>query len=273
MEKRADLHTHTHYSDGMLSPEKLLQKAANVGLSAIAITDHDTVDGCMEALTMADQYGVEVLIGCEFSCYENGFDYHILGYSFNPHNPMMEAHFQNFRKTRLHRAKQIHHKLEHLGFKFDFDLILKRADKAPVTRPHIAGVMVELGYVESLKEAFVKYIGDGCPAFYPKATFPVEMAISMINRAGGVAIIAHPRNSVEQSILYRFINAGLDGIEVYHPSHNEQHVRHYHSVANQYWLLETGGSDYHGTRDFEEENFGKFTVPYSVVQSIKIRKH
>lgn len=266
---RADLHTHTLFSDGILSPEQLLIKAADRGLSAIAITDHDTIEGAVEAQKYAVKYNLDVIIGCEFSCFDNEKEYHILGLNLNPHYENLLNHLKNYRNARLYRAKQIHKKLDMLGIKFDFDEIVQLAGEAPITRPHIAQVLVNHNVVSSLREAFNNYIGDGCPAYQPKAVFPVKSCINLINRAGGVAVIAHPRNYIEPTTLYNFIEQGLDGIEVYHPSHTDEFVRYYHYVASQYWLLETGGSDFHGNRDWDENNFGKYTVDISVVESIK----
>lgn len=269
MSGRVDLHTHTFYSDGVLSPKDLLEKAKNAGLSAISITDHDTIDGYLEALNYKAEYNIEIICGCEFSCYEDGREYHILGYAMDPTYKTMLEHLYNFRNVRYDRAKQIKRKLDNLGYKLNFDKILDKAGKASIARPHIASALVDEGYVETPRQAFEKLIGDGCPAYHPKAVFPVEKAISLINKAGGVAILAHPRNTIDQPTLYKMIQSGLDGIEVHHPSHNQSHRKFYHSIASQYWLLETGGSDYHGNRDFDETNFGKETVPFSIVESIK----
>lgn len=269
MEIKADLHTHTTYSDGILKPDELLKLAVSKGLSAISIVDHDTLDGNIVAQSISSDYGIEVIMGCEFSCYENGKEYHLLGYAFDPDNQSMKVHLDNYRIARFTRAKQIHKKLLAVGANISFDDILATADKAPVARPHIASVLVKQGYANDLRDAFMKFIGDGSPAYYPKAIFPVEMAIKMINKANGVAVLAHPRNYIDQPTLYKFIQSGLDGIEVNHPSHSEEQRKFYHYVASQYWLLETGGSDYHGSREFDEGNIGNFYVPYSVVESIK----
>ncbi len=269
MELKADLHTHTTYSDGILKPSELLNLASSRGLNVISIVDHDTLDGNLEASAIASEYNIEVIMGCEFSCYENGKEYHLLGYAFDPDNANLKTHLNNYRNIRLSRARQIHNKLNVLGVNITFDDILEAADKAPVARPHIASVMVKKGYVTDLKEAFMKFIGEGAPAYQPKAVFPVEMAIKMINKANGVAVLAHPRNYIEQAKLYELIQKGLDGIEVNHPSHSEEQRKFYHYVASQYWLLETGGSDYHGSREFDDSNFGNFHVPYTVVESIK----
>lgn len=269
MEPKADLHTHTNYSDGILKPAELLALAKEKGLSAISIVDHDTLDGNIEASKIASDFGIEIIMGCEFSCYENGKEYHILGYYFNPDDKNIETHLANYRIARLNRARQIHKKLVNLGINITFDEILETAGKAPVARPHIGSVLIKHGYVTDLRDAFNKYLAEGSPAYYPKAVFPVEMAIKMINKARGVAVLAHPRNYIDQERLYKFIQLGLDGIEVNHPSHSEEQKKFYHYIANQYWLLETGGSDFHGTREFDAANFGNFYVPYSVVESIK----
>jgi hypothetical protein len=267
--KKADLHTHTTYSDGVFLPEELLIKAKSVGLDAISITDHDTVDGYVEALQYSQKYDIEIISGCEFSCFENGREFHILGLNIDPDNQNLKIHLKNFRNARLHRAKQIHKKLSDLGIHFSFDDILETAGKAPVTRPHIAQVLLNKGFIDTARQAFERYIGEGCPAFQNKAVFPVESCINLINKSSGVAVIAHPRNYIDQPTLYKFIQLGLDGIEVYHPSHNADQIRFYQSIASQFWLLETGGSDFHGNREYDTNNFGNFYVNYSVVESIK----
>lgn len=268
---KADLHTHTNYSDGILTPEELLQKANSYGLKAIAITDHDTIEGALIAQKISNKYDIEVIISSEFSCYENGKEYHILGYNLDPNNENLQSHLKNFKSVRLFRAKQIHKKLDLLGYKFTFDELLKIVGEAPITRPHIAQLLVNKKYIKSIKDAFDELLSEGRPAFQPKAVFPVKSCINLINRAGGVAVLAHPRNYIDTPTLYNFIEQGLDGIEVFHPSHTEEFVRFYRYVASQYWLLETGGSDYHGNREWDEANFGNFTIDYSIVEAIKFQ--
>jgi hypothetical protein len=212
---------HTFYSDGALSPEELLIKAKSVGLSVISITDHDTLDGCINAMSLAPKYGIEIITGCEFSCNDVEREFHVLGYNVDPDNKHLKFHLHNFRNARLVRAKQIHKKLRNMGMMIDFDDILIKADQAPITRPHIAQILLEKGYVETLRQAFDKYIGDSGPASHPKAVFPVSQAIKLINQANGVAVLAHPANFVDQPTLYKMIQSGLDGIEVIHPMHNQ----------------------------------------------------
>lgn len=269
MKKVADLHIHTHYSDGIYSPAKIIEMAAGKELSAISITDHDTTSALEEAHEAAQNYPIELINGIELSCYENGREYHILGYGFDPNNKKLLGHLNLYRDLRRKRAEIMHQKLEQLGVKFSFRLIEILAGEAPITRPHIAASIHKAGYVNSTKEAFDQYIGNHGPAYHPKANFSVANAIEMLNEAGGIAVLAHPGYSVEHKQLYELIEKGLDGIEVVHPAHNEDLTKFYHSIANQYWLIETGGSDFHGIRDYDEGNFGQFVVPYASVESIK----
>lgn len=268
-QKIADLHIHSVYSDGILTPDEIFKKAQKAGLSAISITDHDTVAHCHEALALKDKYSIDIITGIEISCFEDIKEYHILGYDFDPDNRNLKKHVEEFKHYRFLRAKKIIEKLNNLKKSISIDDVLRIADKAPIIRPHIAQAMLEAGYVKSLKEAFRIYLGDWKPAYVPKKKFPVESAIKLINDAGGVASLAHPALFVSQDELYTIIQKGIDGIETCHPLHDENLEKYYHTIASQYWLLETGGSDYHGTRDYDEYNFGHCVVPYSIFESIR----
>lgn len=269
MEHQADLHLHTIYSDGVLSPEELFQKAQQKGLKAISITDHDTIDGCINAESVKDKFDVEFINGVELSCFENGSEYHLIGYCIDLDNQKLRRHLAEYRKIRLTRAKKIVDKLLMNNVQLSLDEILDKAGDAPITRPHIASVMTDKGFTATLKEAFIHYLGEGKPAYEAKAKFSVKDGIKMVNDANGVAVLAHPGKYISQEVLYKFIESGLDGIEVIHPQHDYLMKKHYHNIAGQYWLLETGGSDYHGNRDYDENNFGNFTVPLSTIDKIK----
>ena len=266
----ADLHTHTSFSDGILSPEQLLKAAVETGLSAIAITDHDTVDGCIDARKHIDKYNIDFIDGIELSCFEDNREYHILGYGFDLYNPALVKHIEEYKILRMKRAETIHKKLLKLGININFNDIVEKAGKAPVTRPHIAEVIKEAGYVERAKDAFYRYIGDKGPAYEGKTFFPVANAISMINNAGGIVSLAHPANSIEPKKLYEFIEAGLDGVEVFHPVHNDEQKKFYHSIVSQYLLIETGGSDFHGNKEYDYMNLGKIGIGKNTVDSIKL---
>jgi predicted metal-dependent phosphoesterase TrpH len=267
----ADLHTHTTFSDGMLTPEELFAKAAKHGLKAISVTDHDTVDGNIGAKELAAKYGLDFIEGIELSCFDSQNEYHILGYGIDINNENLHTHLSAFRQSRIERAEIMTSRLNKMGVNIDFNDVLNKAGEAPITRPHIAQVIVESGYVSTTKDAFNLYIGDGGPAYAVKAIFQVEKAIKLINNAGGVAVIAHPGYFINQKKLFQFIEAGLDGIEVHHPLHNEKLRREYHTIASQYWLLETGGSDFHGDRPNDTDLLGREGVPMNTLTQIRKR--
>ncbi len=269
----ADLHIHTTYSDGTKTPDAIFTRLDNIGMKAFAITDHDTVDGCINANSIKHKYSIEFLPGIELSCHEKNKEYHLLGYNFDLENDRLRTHLHSFKNVRKYRAEKILEKLKKIKMDIDLDYVLEIAGDAPIARPHIATAMINLKYVMNWKEAFLLYLGDGRPGYVEKSNFPLSEAIKMVNQAGGVASLAHPARSIPQETLYRVIEYGLDGIEVVHPMHDEALRKYYRIIAGQYWLLETGGSDYHGNREFDEFNIGKFGVPYSVVESIKFHSN
>jgi hypothetical protein len=271
MHRKADLHLHTIYSDGNLTPNELITKSKAVGLSAIAITDHDTFDACFEANEIAKENGIVFINGVEFSCHYNNKEYHIIGYCLDLSNPKLKHHLDNYRIARFNRGKVIVHKLNKLGINIRFDDVVQKAGKAPISRPHIASVMIDNEVIENLKEAFYKFIGDYGPAYEPKFNFSYKKCIELIADCGGISVLAHPGQTIEQTELYKMIKHGLDGIETIHPSHNSEQTKFYKSITHQYCLLETGGSDYHGLREYDEENFGNYTIPFSNILSIKMR--
>ncbi len=270
MKEYADLHVHTVFSDGAKTPEEVIRMAEQAGLAAISITDHDNLEGCIQAQEIKHKYDVEVIDGIEFSCFENGREFHVIGYNVDADNKQLQEHLKYFRDARLKRAEIILEKLKSINISIEFDSVLEKAGEAPVARPHIASALLDEGYISNLKEAFNLYLGEGKPAYQAKALFTVEKAIKLINNCGGVSSLAHPAKLVNQETLFRFIKSGLDGIECIHPMHDEHLTYYYKNIARQYWLLETGGSDYHGSRSFDEDNFGKFVVPANVVESIRL---
>ena len=269
MEHLADLHTHTTYSDGILSPLELFKKAKSVGLDAIAITDHDTMDGYLNGLQYAQELGIQLVPGIELSCYENGRDYHILGFFQDPDNINLKNNLTLFRHEREKRAERIVKKLNKLNINITLNDVLEKAGLAPVARPHIAAVLIEHGHTTDIKSSFDSYLSFGKPAYEPKWNFPVELGVKVLNEAGGVAILAHPGRYLPQQVLARFIQKGLDGIEVIHPSHSEETQSYYRALVGHYCLLSSGGSDFHGTRDYDETNIGKFAVPVTVIDAMK----
>jgi predicted metal-dependent phosphoesterase TrpH len=265
---KVDLHTHTHHSDGVWSVRQLFSLAVEKELSALSITDHDTVASFFEAEALSAESGVEFVTGIELSCFENGRDYHLLGYCIDPTNPAMKQHLLLYRSERERRAERIVAKLRRFDTRVNFDDVLTKAGIGTVGRPHVAAVMIASGMSADQKQAFDKYLNPGKPAFEPKPNFSVEQGIRLINGAGGIAVLAHPGN-MPSNILSNFVESGLDGIEVVHPSHHPDLQQHYRNIASHYWLIGTGGSDFHGSRDYDFVNFGVSVVPYSVVQALR----
>jgi hypothetical protein len=268
---RADLHTHTTWSDGSLSPEELVQKAAGAGLSAIAIADHDNVGGLAEAAEVGRTVGVEVIAGLELSASLGEKDVHILAYFFDPADSRLLEYLEFFRRERLKRAERIVRKLNGLDVPLTLESVLDQAGIGSVGRPHIANALVEEGYTSNYHEAFSKYLGSGGPAYEKKYQVSPEEAVRLIARAGGLSFFAHPGKHTTEADLLAMINVGLDGIEVVHPSHSPAMQQHYRSVVSQYFLLESGGSDFHGGKKNDNGVFGSFTVPMSVVDEMRRR--
>lgn len=270
MESKVDLHIHTFHSDGFFSPEEVVSKAKEKRLDGISITDHDSINSLNEAVEAGKQYGVEVIPGVEISTDISDREIHILGYFIDPKNIELEHYLRFFREERLKRASRIVKKLNTLGLEITLDDVIQKARKGAIGRPHIAHAMKERGLVSNYFEAFNKYIGNGCPAYERKVHVSPQSAFKIISDAGGLSFIAHPGNLPEY-IIKELIDAGVDGIEVIHPSHHPHKVKYYRGIVNEYFLLESGGSDFHGGDRNDEENFGKFYTDTSIVEAMRTR--
>jgi predicted metal-dependent phosphoesterase TrpH len=270
MSGKVDLHTHTSYSDGFYTPEELIGKAKNAGIDIIGISDHDNVKGISEAVEAGKKVGIEVIPGLEISSDLRDREVHILAYFFEPENAELERYLTFFREERLKRAIRIVDKLRGLGFNISIEDVLKRTKNSAVGRPHIAQTMVEEGLTSSYYEAFNKYIGNGCPAYEKKVHLSPQSACKIINDAGGLSFIAHP-GFIPEALLKELITAGVDGIEVIHPSHSPQLIRFYRGIVNEYFLLESGGSDFHGGKREDDNNLGKYFVGSQVLEAMRKR--
>ena len=270
MHTKIDLHSHTNYSDGANSPRELVDKARKKGIEILSITDHDNLAAIEEATEYGKEVGMEIIPGVEISSDIMDREIHILGYFVEPGNFEIERYLKFFREERLKRADRIVKKLNLLGISLKLDDVLKIASNSAVGRPHIAQAMAEGGFINSYFEAFNKYIGNGCVAYEKKVHVSPRSAFKIINDAGGLAFIAHP-GIMPEYILKELIEAGVDGIEVVHPSHSSQMVKFYKGIVNEYFLLESGGSDYHGGKREDENNLGKFFVHSSVVDAMRQR--
>ena len=268
MNKKADLHTHTLYSDGAHTPNEVLNLAKEKNIEIIAVTDHDSVDGIEESIKYGTKIGVEVIPGLEISTDVEGQEVHLLGYFIDYKDTELNKYLKFFRNERLERAKRILNKLNKVGIDIKLNEVQKIAKNSPICRPHVANAMVSKGFVKNFQTAFNKYIGDGAPAHEKKIHVSPLSAIKIINDAGGLAFIAHP-GRMKESILTSLIQLGIDGIEVVHSSHKRSQQKFYKGIVNQYCLLESGGSDFHGGFRNDSENLGKYTVSETVVENIR----
>ncbi|MBI4417280.1 MAG: PHP domain-containing protein [Ignavibacteriales bacterium] len=268
---KADLHTHTIYSDGALPPHELVQKAAAAGISTLAITDHDHVGAIDEAIKAGRDLSVIVIPGVELSVTLDGKDLHILSYFIDFTNPTLLEYLAFFRTERLKRAERMVHKLNSLNVPLKLDRVLEHAGIGAVGRPHIASALMEEGHVGSFHEAFDRFIGIGGPAYETKFQMHPQEAFRLITSSGGLSFLAHPGRYLSEQELLELIKMGLDGIEVVHPSHSDQQREYYRSIVHQYFLLESGGSDFHGGRKNDDHVFGSVTVPLHVVETMRSR--
>lgn len=249
--KLIDLHTHSTASDGSMNPGELVRHAKASGLSAIALTDHDTVEGLQEALEEAEKVGIEVIPGVEISVVFKP-EMHMLGYFPGKSYQKIKGVLEFLKKSRDERNPRIISKLNELGFNISMKDVEAVASGSIVGRPHVARIMVEKGYVRSMEEAFDKYLTPGRPAYFCKEKLTPEQGILEISKAGGVPVLAHPiylglnLNQLD-NLLGRLAGIGLKGIEAYYVDNSQEETYNLVKLAHKYGLLATGGSDFHGS--------------------------
>jgi len=271
MDLWADLHLHTNCSDGLFTPTELVQKAKEAGLSAIALCDHDTIEGLKEAEIAGKKYEIEIVPGVELSSQFLGRDLHILGYFFDPDDASLNHYLARFRDERYRRAAKMVVNLNRDGIHIGMDDVENKAKGKSIGRPHIAEVLMEKGYVETFQEAFHRYIGYGADSYVEKYKLPPEQAIQLIAQAKGISILAHPGPIISDAMIVDLVKMGIDGLEVIHPNHNQKRTQHLMEMAKTYGLLVSGGSDCHGGRT-GEICLGKYNVPFSILNAIKEKK-
>ncbi len=270
MNQKVDLHLHTNHSDGFYPPAELVRKAKDAGLDCIGISDHDSLSGFEEAALEGNKIGIEVIPGVEISSDVKDKEIHVLGYFVEPGNSELERYLNFFREERIKRAEQIVIKINNLGMPLNINDVLDIAKNSAVGRPHIAQAMLERGFINSYYEAFNKYIGNDGPAYEKKVHVSPKSAFKIINDAGGLSFIAHP-GYMHENLLKELIEAGVDGIEVFHPSHSNQQIKFYKGIVSEYFLLEAGGSDFHGGKREDEKNLGRVYTNYSAVEAMRKR--
>lgn len=242
----ADLHLHSTASDGLLSPSEVVCKAVACGLTALALTDHDTVNGIAEARKAALNTAAELVPGIELNSFAHNAEVHILGYFIDYHDPYLIRELKRLQLDRDERAAAIVKKLNKLGISLSFEQVREIAGQAPVGRPHIAKAMLDAGLVKSVKEAFDSYLALGKPAYVPRSRLTPDKAISIILKAGGVPVLAHPGLLNRDLMIPHLIEKGLLGIEVFYPAHDRDMVERYAAICRRHNLVMTGGSDCHG---------------------------
>ncbi len=268
----ADLHLHTTESDGTWTPEQLVGQASRLGLSAIAITDHDTTAGIAAALRVAPAH-LQVIPGIELStAHEVGEAVHIVGLWINPSNERLQSRLSVLREERLHRVDRILERLDDLGVFLEHADILKFAHRNVLSRSHIASALVEKGFVQSKQEAFNAYIGQGAPAYVRRPKLSPEEAIQLIIHAGGVPILAHPGMLKDLFILPILKEGGLVGMEVIHHSHTVEQTQYFEELAADYGFLPSGGSDCHGPGGKDQIYIGRYSIPWKWVQELEVHR-
>jgi hypothetical protein len=267
--KYADLHVHTHFSDSTFSPEEVVACARDKGLAAIAICDHDSIDGIGPCREIGRALGVEIIPGIELTVEREEAEIHILGYLIDYTLGWLRRKLKDIQDYRIGRVHRIVEKLGREGIKIDAADVFKLAGKGSVGRLHIAQALIRSGKVKSYREIFDKYIGFQKPCYVSNIHFTPQEAIGMVLKAGGVPVVAHPSTMGKHDYIPELVECGLRGIEVYHTDHKASAVKRYEEMAKERGLLMTGGSDCHGMGK-GRVLLGGVRVPYTLVEKIKI---
>jgi len=273
MPKFADLHVHTYLSDGTFSPEKVMEYAKVAGLYAIAITDHDCVDGIAPAMEIAAKLGMEVVPGVELTAEIGDSEIHILGYFVDWQDKIFSKQLNDISEVRKERAKKILEKLRKHAVDLSEDELFQLSGPGSVGRLHIANLLYKKGFISSVSEAFRKYIGNKGCCYVSKFKLTPEDAIAMIKRVGGIPVLAHPKtvyaeDRSREDMIKELVKDGMSGIEVYHSDHKPKDVEEFKGLAEKYNLLMTGGSDCHGFGK-RQILIGKVKIPYELVEKMK----
>lgn len=267
--KYADLHVHTFYSDSTFSPEEVVSCALDKGLAAIAICDHDTLDGIEPCIKIGREKGVEIIPGIEMSVEKQDAEIHMLGYFVDWKAQWLREKLKEIQDSRVERIYIMIEKLNAMGVKVDTEEVFKIAvNKGSVGRLHVAKAMLKSGAIKNLKEAFNKYIGFLKPCYVPYAKLSARDTVELILKAGGVPVIAHPALIGNDDCISEFVGYGLRGLEVYHTDHKPHVCERYEAMAKDMGLIMTGGSDCHGMGK-GRILMGSVRVPYEVVEKLR----
>jgi predicted metal-dependent phosphoesterase TrpH len=265
-----DLHSHTTASDGTLSPRELVRLAARRGVRVLAVTDHDSTEGLAEAVAEAALHPpLTIVPGLEINCDVEGGEIHVLGYFVDIEAPWFQEFLRAQRAERVARVHRIAARLAELGMPIDPAEVFAIVKEGSPGRPHVAQVMVDHGYVKTVREAFDKYLRTGGPANVPRKRLTPMEAVRVIRKAHGVPVLAHPGLGARDEMIPELVQAGLMGIEVYYSEHTPEQTRHYAQMCADLGLVATGGSDYHGPQSGRANPPGTPRVPMAVYERLK----
>ncbi|MFC2011469.1 PHP domain-containing protein [Chloroflexota bacterium] len=267
---KVDLHTHSTASDGRESPSEVIRKSAKAGLTVIALTDHDTVDGIVPALETGKTFPqLKVIPGVEISTYVPDGEVHVLGYFIDYTNPELQTSLKRMSHSRQGRAQGMIAKLRDLGLPIEWERVKEIAGGGSIGRPHLAQAMLEKGYIASFKEAFTKYIGGDGPAYVERDKMTPVEAVELILKTGGLPVLAHPLTiNNPEAMIIELKAAGLVGIEAYYDNYTAEGINKLVTLAKRHSLIATGGSDYHGIDASTETMLGGADVPIESAEQL-----
>lgn len=260
-----DFHMHSIYSDGVKSPEELLRHALDCNLSMMALTDHDEIDGIKALRTAQEQLDpektIKIINGCEFSADYKDKSIHILGYRFDETNKELRDFIEYFKSKREERIDEIIRRCNNAGYFISKDELLKKFPKTQAYgRPHIGQLLIDGGYAKDINDVFKDILRKDSPCYVPKVKIEVPYIIDIIHKAGGLAVMAHPKLVTSDEYVVEMLAYDFDGMEVYHTKHNDDDVKLYKALAKEHNLFITGGSDYHGIPGKAPDQFGDYLV-------------
>lgn len=270
--KFADLHLHTQFSDGTFTPEELVLRAQNCGLACIALTDHDTVEGCARAAAACAAVKMEFITGAELTAEYEDTEVHVIGYFLDTQNPVLLEKIAKFQAVRQNRINEMCAALNRLGIPLKAETVFALANCKSPGRPHVARAMVREKLIGNLDEAFERFLKKGRPAWVPKTKMSALEGVELIHQAGGLAVMAHPGLNRTDEIIPDLVDAGLDGIECFHTKHSTVMSERYLEIAEKYHLLVTGGSDCHGFSK-KAPLIGTVKLPYEHVERLYAAKN
>ncbi|MCR1950221.1 PHP domain-containing protein [Clostridium sp. DSM 100503] len=266
----ADLHIHSSYSDGSMTPEEIVDKAKSLGVKSISITDHDSI--ASQYIVENNSDDINIISGIELSTEYDDLEIHILGYFIDIKNKNLDETVNRLNKARIERIEEILFKLRKNDIHLTLDELAIDLDSTVIGRSHVANAMVKKGYFDSYKAAFTNFLVKGKPAYVKGFKLNYKDAIQVINSSGGVAVLAHPgqiyKGLAIENIIKDFKFYGLRGVEVYHPSHSREQTNNFYNLCKKHKLFITGGSDYHGKECYNENLIGSYGINEALLKKL-----